>query len=227
LNFMFSHDWQSDPVLLSHLERKRNAQFYRIWARYFAPADSSVTSVQVPKKWAPFFLSNLMHEDSFSWSKKFLSSDIPSALLEPETETLPFVIPRKCPDDKFLDSVISEESADDTSVPSDPTSSTPKFAVVESDLRRSKRLRDARAGLRQGSCQKKNCLMCQHKFEGPPSLSAKTIRRLGERFCNLSEEELADKALKKKKNPPGCVGSNKSGKKDKGDKKQDSSDDDN
>jgi hypothetical protein len=106
LNFMFSHDWQSDPVLLSHLERKRNAQFYMIWARYFAPADSSVTSVQVPKKWASFFLSNLMHEDSFSWSKKFLSSDIPSALLEPETETHPFVIPRKCPDDKFLDSVI-------------------------------------------------------------------------------------------------------------------------
>jgi hypothetical protein len=216
LNFMFSHDWQSDPVLLSHLERKRNAQFYMIWARYFAPADSSVTSVQVPKKWASFFLSNLMHEDSFSWSKKFLSSDIPSALLEPETETHPFVIPRKCPDDKFLDSVIYEESADDTSVPSDLASSTPKFAVVESDLRRSKRLRDARAGFRQGPCQKKNCLMCQHKFEGPPSLSAKTIRRLGERFCNLSEEELADKALKKKKNPPGCVGSNKSGKKDKG-----------
>jgi hypothetical protein len=186
-----------------------------------------VTSVQVPKKWVPFFLSNLLHEDSFSWSKSFLSSDIPSALMEPETETHPFVIPRKCPDGKFLDSVLSGESADDAYVPSDPASSPPKHAVVESDLRRSKRLRDARAGFRQGSCQKKNCLMCQHKFEGPPSLSAKTIRRLGESFCNLSEEELADKALKKKKNPPGCVGPNKSGKKDKGDKKQDSSDDDN
>jgi hypothetical protein len=225
LNFMFSHDWQPDPVLLSHLERKRNAQLYRIWANYFAPAGNSVTSVQVPKKWAPFFQSNLLHEDSFSWSKSLLSSDIPSALMEPETKTHPFVIPRKCPDDKFLDSVLSKESADDASVPSDPASSPPKHVVVESDLRRSKRLRDARAGFRQGSCQKKNCLMCQHKFEGPSSLSAKTIRRLGESFCNLSEEELADKALKKKKNPPGCVGSNKSGKKDKGDKKQDSSDD--
>jgi hypothetical protein len=168
LNFMFSHDWQPDPVLLSHLERKRNAQFYRIWANYFAPASNSVTSVQVPKKWAPFFLSNLLHEDSFSWSKSFLASDIPSALMEPESETHPFVIPRKCPDGKFLDSVLSEESADDASVPSDPTSSPPKHVVVESDLRRSKSLRDARAGFRQGSCQKKNCLMCQHKFEGPP-----------------------------------------------------------
>jgi hypothetical protein len=115
-----------------------------------------------------FFLSNLLHEDSFSWSKTFLSSDIPSALMEPETETHPFVIPRKCPDDKFLDSVLSEESADDASVSSDLASSPPKLAVVESDLRRSKRLRDARAGFRQGSCQKKNCLICQHKFEGPP-----------------------------------------------------------
>jgi hypothetical protein len=68
--------------------------------------------------------------------------------------------------------------------------------------------------------------MCQHKLEGPPSLSAKTIRRLGESFCNLSDVELDDKALKKKKNPPGCVGPKKPGKKDKGDKKQDSSDDD-
>jgi hypothetical protein len=98
---------------------------------------------------------------------------------------------------------------------------------VESDLRRSKRLRDARAGFRKGSCQKKNCLMCQHKFEGSPSLSAKAIRNLGERFCNLSEVDLSDKALKKKKNPSGCVGPNKLGKKDNENKKQDSADEDN
>jgi hypothetical protein len=187
LNFMFSEDWQPDPILLSHLERKRNVQFYRIWAKYFAPTGNSVPSVQVPKKWAPFFLSNLLHKDSFSWSKSFLSSYIPSALLEPETETHPFVIPKKCPDGKFLDSVLSEESADNASVPSDPASSPPKHAVVESDLRRSKRLRDAWAGFRQGSCQKKNCLMCQHKFEGPPSLSAKTIRRLGRVFATCQK----------------------------------------
>jgi hypothetical protein len=57
-----------------------------------------------------FFLSNLLHEDSFSWSKSFLSSDIPPALLEPEFETLSFAIPKKCLDSKFLESVQSEES---------------------------------------------------------------------------------------------------------------------
>jgi hypothetical protein len=226
LNYMFSQDWQPDPVLLSHLERKRNAQFYRIWANYFAPAGNPELSVQIPKKWSPFFLSNLLHEDSFSWSKSFLSSDIPSALLEPETKTHPFAIPKKCPDGKFLESVLSEESTGNVSAPSDSASSPSKPTVVESGLRRSKRLRDAWAGFRQGSCQKKNCLMCQHKFEGPPSLSAKAIRNLGERFCNLSEVDLSDKALKKK-NPSGCVGPNKPGKKDNEDKKQDSVDEDN
>jgi hypothetical protein len=225
LNYMFSQDWQPDPVLLSHLERKRNAQFYRIWANYFSPAGNLELSVQIPKKWAPFFLSNLLHKDSFSWSKSFLSSDIPSALLEPKTHS--FAIPKKCPDGKFLESVLSEESTGNVSATSDSASSPSKPTVVESDLRRSKRLRDARAGFRQGSCQKKNCLMCQHKFEGPPSLSAKAIRSLGERFCNLPEVDLSDKALKKKKNPSGCVGPNKPGKKDKEDKKQDFADEDN
>jgi hypothetical protein len=69
--------------------------------------------------------------------------------------------------------------------------------------------------------------MCQHKFEGPPSLSAKVIRSLGERFCNLSEVDLSDNALKKKKSPSGCVGPNKPGKGDKEDKNQDSTDEDN
>lgn len=68
--------------------------------------------------------------------------------------------------------------------------------------------------------------MCQHKFEGHPSLSAKVIRNLGEKFCNLSEVDLSDKVLKKKKNPTGCVGSKKPGKKDKNDKEKEYEDED-
>jgi hypothetical protein len=143
LNYMFTQDWRPDPVLLSHLERKRNAQLHRIWANYFAPAGNPELSVQIPKKWAPFFMSNLLHKDSFSWLKSFLSSDIPSALLESEAETTPLAIPKKCPDGKFLESVLQEESTDNVSATSDSASLTSKPAVVESDLRRSKRLRDA------------------------------------------------------------------------------------
>jgi hypothetical protein len=135
--------------------------------------------MKISKKWSPFFVSNLLQEDSFSWSKLFLSSDIPPVLLEPELETLPFAIPKKCPNDKFLESVLSEESFGSVCDPKDASSSPSRPTIVESDLRRSKRLREARAGFKQGSCQKKNCLMCQHKFEGPP-LFAKVIQNLGE-----------------------------------------------
>jgi hypothetical protein len=72
-----------------------------------------------------------------------------------ESETHPLAIPKKCPDGKFLESVLQEESTGNVSASSDSASLTSKLAVVESDLRRSKRLRDARAGFRQGSYQKK------------------------------------------------------------------------
>jgi hypothetical protein len=187
MNYMFAQDWRPDPVLLSHLERQRNAQFYRIWANYFAPAGNPELSVQIPKKWAPFFMSNLLHKDYFNWSKSFLSSDIPSALLESEDATLPLAIPEKCPDDKFLEAVLQEDSTGNVYDTSDLAPRSSKPAVVESDLRRSKRLRDARAGFRQGSCQKKNCLMCQHKFEGPPPFLLRTSDALGKDFVTCQK----------------------------------------
>jgi hypothetical protein len=68
--------------------------------------------------------------------------------MEPEAEAHSFAIPRKCPDGKFLDSVLSEESADMAPASSDPEPSLTKQVVVESVLRRSKRLCDARAGFK-------------------------------------------------------------------------------
>jgi hypothetical protein len=137
------------------MERKRRAQFYRIWANYFAPVGNPNISVKISKKWSSFFLSNLLQEDSFSWSKSFLSSEIPLALLEPELEVLSFAIPKSCPDGKFLESVLSEDPSDRIYELKDVGSFPSRPTIVESDLRRSKRLREARTGFRQGSCQKK------------------------------------------------------------------------
>jgi hypothetical protein len=55
MNFMFSQEWLPDPVFQMFEERKRAAQFSRIWAKYFDPAGSADHSVDIPKKWAPFF----------------------------------------------------------------------------------------------------------------------------------------------------------------------------
>jgi hypothetical protein len=109
MNFMFAQEWQPDPVFQLHMERKRSAQFYRIWANYFAPVGNPDISVKNPKKWSPFFLSNLLQPESFNWSKSFLSSEIPPTLLESELESLSFAIPKSYPKDKFLDDVLLED----------------------------------------------------------------------------------------------------------------------
>lgn len=59
--------------------------------------------------------------------------------------------------------------------------------LVDSDLRRSKRLKDSRAGFKLGSCSKRKCLMCQHKFDGPPTLSSEVIKTLGSKFCKMTK----------------------------------------
>jgi hypothetical protein len=146
------------------------------------------------------FLSKLLQPEAFSWSKSFLLFAIPSALLEPGLKSLPFAIPKECPNVKLLDDVLSESSKDSGSC------DAPAPIIVESELRRSKCLKESRAGFRQGACPKKNCLMCQHNFDGPPLLSSKVIRNLGSRFCNLSDDDLSERRLKKKKLAVGVVG---------------------
>jgi hypothetical protein len=96
MNFMFAPEWQPDPVFQMHMSRKRNAQFYRLWANYFAPTGVPEIYVKISKPWSSFFLSNLLQPESFSWYKSFLSSEIPPTLLEPELESLSFAIPKTC-----------------------------------------------------------------------------------------------------------------------------------
>jgi hypothetical protein len=180
--------------------------------------------VKISKPWSSFFLSNLPQPESFNWSKSFLSSKIPSTLLEPELESLSFAIPKTCPKDKFLDNVLLEDSQLKTSDPMNVDSSSSQLALVDSDLRRSKRLKDSRAGFKHGSCPKRNCLMCQHMFDGPPTLSSKVIQSLGSKFCKMSEDDLTDKSLKKNKSSSGLVSSSKSEDKKRNGKKDGSND---
>jgi hypothetical protein len=199
-------------------ERKRSAQFSRLWARYFAPARLADHSVDIPKIWAPFFLSNLLQPDAFNWSKSFLLSEIPPALQEPGLKSLPFVVPKECPNDSPLEDVLSGISKDSDSC------DEPAPIIMESELRRSKRLKESRAGFRHGACPKRNCLMCQHNFDAPP-LSSKVLRNLGSRFCNLSEDDLSEHRLKKKKSTVGSVGQQRVGRKDLDDERTDDSTD--
>jgi hypothetical protein len=111
-----------------------------------------------------------------------------------------------------------------TSDPKNVDSSSSQLALVDSDLRRSKRLKDSRVGFKHGSCPKRNCLMCQHKFDGPPTLSTKVIWNLGSKFCKMSEDDLTDKNLEKKKSSSGSVSSSRPNDKKRNGKKDGSND---
>jgi hypothetical protein len=219
MNFMINQEWQPDPVFQMFEERKRADQFSKLWTRYFAPAGSTDPLVDITKDWTPFFLSKLLQPEAFSWSKSFLLSMIPSALLEPGMKSLPFAIPKECPNVELLDDVLSESSKDSDS------SDAPTPIIVESELRRSKRLKESRAGFRHGAYPKRNCLMCQHNFDGPPLLSSKVMRNLGSRFCNLSDDDLSERHLKKKKLAVGAVGQQRTGRKDSDEERTDDSTD--
>jgi hypothetical protein len=66
--------------------------------------------------------------------------------------------------------------------------------------------------------------MCQHKFDGPPTLSSKVIRSLGSKFCKMLEDDLTDKSLKKKNSSSGVVSSSKTEDKKRNGKKDTSND---
>lgn len=89
----------------------KNAQFYRLWAKYFSPVGALDLTVKISKPWPPFFLSILLQPQSFNWTKYFLSSEISSALLEPKMEPLSFAIPHSCSKDQFMDKIVLEEDA--------------------------------------------------------------------------------------------------------------------
>jgi hypothetical protein len=58
-----------------------------------------------------------------------------------------------------------------------------------------------------------------------PPLSSKVLRNLGSRFCNLSEDDLSEHRLKKKKSAAGSVGQQRVGRKDLDDERNDDSTD--
>jgi hypothetical protein len=92
-----------DPGLLSLAEqrpmyKKKLADGIRLWAKYFAPPESS-PSTPVPAAWQEFFISSLLNPTRLDWARTFLSSEGWNVILkENEKETsISFVLPAKCP----------------------------------------------------------------------------------------------------------------------------------
>lgn len=95
-----------------------------------------------------------------------------------------------------------------------------KSCLVETEVRRSNRLKVRNKGFKTSSCGKVSCLGCSSK---PPIIPNSVIRNLGSELCQIDPSQLSDELLSKKKDA-GTIGPKK--KKDIKDKKLKKKEDD-
>jgi hypothetical protein len=68
--------------------------------------------------------------------------------------------------------------------------------LVETDVRRSSRLKVRNKGFKSTVCTKANCVACSSK---PPTLSTSAVRNLGKELAQIDPDLLTDDSLMKKK----------------------------
>lgn len=68
--------------------------------------------------------------------------------------------------------------------------------LVESEVRRSPRVKKDKKGFKDPVCTDKNCIGCNSK---PPTLSSKAIRNLSSSLCDVDVSMVSDEALNKLK----------------------------
>lgn len=93
-----------DPVLASMAgpsvpQSSLPPDFFRLWAKHFAPATNTPT-VNVPPEWAAFFTAAMLNPGTFEWVKCFLSSLVWSLFANEKPPVHPdvkFILPKTCP----------------------------------------------------------------------------------------------------------------------------------
>lgn len=184
----------------------------------------------VPQNWGNFFSALLLSPDLFSLASELLKSDSLLSCISDEPR-FKLGVPTKCPLKKFPSCQVTEILEDENATESDKVANPfsgqlpdgshgslkkkgkNKTAIVETEVRRSPRLKECRKGFLSPTCVKKNCVGCVAE---PPTLSSKAIRKLGTTLCGLNEFQLTDDSLNKKViSAKAVVGDGKSKKKGK------------
>jgi hypothetical protein len=164
-----------DPAYEDFMARKR----FSSWAELCPP---NVDLIPVPKLWAAFFMGLLMRPDSFEWAKKILLSGALFAFMEPNMEIVPIKIPRLLPPNQDL--LMDTQSP----VTSEAVNRKKRATLVDTEVRRSARLREKAKGFKPCFGIKNNCSCCAGA--SPPSLSHRTINKLGTNFCNVDPPQV-------------------------------------
>ena len=161
--------------------RTLDAEATRLWANFFASGNSSHFHICIPSSWANFFTVQLLNSSSFNQTRQLLTSKLSSLLFTLENNYIDFSIPPTCPDNNFGCS--SDVAADvcihgigtSKEVPPKKRRISKLSAVVESEVRRSPRLKNAQKGFKANTCIDKNCLACRAV---PPVLKKSQIKKL-------------------------------------------------
>lgn len=138
-----------------------------------------------------------------------------------------YFIPTACPSDKNLECACTEDDnleenkamlveleEDDIQIAQSTSKKMKKgkrpLAVVDSNLRRSPRIKQVSNGFKNSVYTNRRCLVCS---PNPPIIPTQVIRALGAEFCQLDEDSLTDEILMKGGKMKSPVGKKKGSKK--------------
>ncbi|CAN6283724.1 unnamed protein product [Urochloa humidicola] len=202
--------------------QKTNAAATRLWAKHFATPGHDTQQADISPSWADFFTLLLVSPSHFKWAKDLITSQAWSFFLT--NEKIQFNIPQNYPKDQaaihFLEHAIKSplrepwqqeaqdpreiqqssghvESPTITPRPSaaDKKGKAPQ-AIVDTEVRRSPRMKKLKKGYRNAACSERACLGCE---VSPPLISPAVIRNLGTAFCKLEADKLTANALRTKR----------------------------
>lgn len=180
------------------------------------------TVLEIPKEWANFFKVLLGSPSHFEWAKKLLQTVFPSLLQQIGDLSLICLLD-KCSGaysevyDKLKQHVSSSLGEDnlcfDHSTPTTPQTKKrirkPKSQspIVESEVRRSSRVRERCNGFKTSQCKVANYLGCSMK---PPNMTADLLKKIGSSICQILLNQLEEEEALSMKKKIGSVGNKKS-----------------
>ena len=195
-----------------------------LWKQHFkeqALDNRSSFSTNIPVSWFNFIVHLLLSPDKFSWTVNMLKSGMWDLFTTVENmdQAFLFHIPDKCPTShapicQAMEEGVQDKGKENIGVAAnlhDVESQallqpfgqenlrkrrSGKTPLVETEVRRSDRIKKDNAGYKRNSCPNNNCLPCNAV---PPTIKKSVVKNLTASFCKVSEGELEDMLAKKPK----------------------------
>ncbi|KQK18696.1 hypothetical protein BRADI_1g44133v3, partial [Brachypodium distachyon] len=188
-----------------------------IWQQYFKRNKKITQTVTIPGPWIDFFTAMLSTPENFNWAKKVLLSNMWSIFAASNDTARIFALPEKCPSKSAPICRLTarvEEICQGYSTPQAPKTSEPPVdlhkttsvlrikrtrrpPLVETEVRRSARLKEKNEGFKHNTCIYKRCLACAAKAS---EIKSKVVKSLSERFDLVTDIKTLPATDAKKKN---------------------------